>query len=83
MNKVVLVKIGDFQKLGIENGQRTLRFFKKSYDFEKWDEIVFYYQMDGMNVLVEGEYEVTEIYNEMQSPYALVSFKKIRDYEDE
>lgn len=83
MTKVVLVRTGPLGKVAIETGQRTLRFKKKDYDFALRDVIMFYYPMDGMNVLMEGKYEVTEIDSGMQGKYAILSFRKIREYEDE
>lgn len=83
MKKVVLVGIGPLAKFGIESGQRTLQFKKKDYDFEQGDVIAFYYPMNGMEVLMHGCYEVKEIDYGRQGQCALVSFRKMRDYEDE
>ena len=83
MKKVVLVKIGPLGKYGLENGQRTMTFKKKEYDFKLGDVIAFYCPMDGMDVLVEGYYEVTKTDYGRQGQCALISFRKIRDCEDE
>ena len=83
MKKVVSVRIGQLGKFGLENGQRTMTFKKKEYEFKVGDVIAFYCTMDGMDLPVKGKYEVTKTDYGKEGPYGLISFRKIRDCEDE
>ena len=83
MKKVVSVRTDPLGKWAIESGQRTFKFLKKDYDFERGDSIAFHCRMDGMDVPVKGKYEVTKTDYGKEGPCALISFRKIRDCEDE
>ena len=82
MRKVISVRTDPLGKWAIESGQRTFKFLKKDYDFERGDAIAFRCRMDGTDVLVQGVYEVTKADYGKEGPCALISFRKMRDYED-
>ena len=81
MRKVISVRTDPLGKWAIESGQRTFKFLKKEYDFERGDAITFHCRMNGMDVLVQGIYEVTKTDYGREGPCALISFRRIKDYE--